>query len=409
MGLSFMREVKNFVLGFTLSILGFAICNQETSSISQNNNQIHSNVKIDLFKEKDTSQNTPLILSTVSKKTFSVADANFSNKPIKTNSTPQNNLSVEGYEDDEILNINIEDIIPIEINDTPDIASFSNDEKQEKVALLPDNKPIKDNTSPWSITQTSRTKNQLSLPNIDNNTTSYKVAERIKQSIIFPIPDEILSDENLTPTFIKQTPKEQEKTLQHQKQEKPKIVQKKEIKPLEQTTKEKNIFSNISSWFNTETKDTNKNKKIKSPAPVYSSQQQTNTTTNQIKTQTTKSTTKNIGDFYEALQNTKKDYIKNNIVPTELKLSFNKERAEISGQTLRWLKAFSEKSLKDNYYLQVRLDGSAPAELQKKRLNLLYTIFANHGVDINKVDTAFSNVEPNTFIIRTIKNTKTSF
>ena len=32
---------------------------------------------------------------------------------------------------------------------------------------------------------------------------SYKVAEKIKQSIIFPIPDEILNDENLTPTFIK--------------------------------------------------------------------------------------------------------------------------------------------------------------------------------------------------------------
>ncbi len=393
-----MSEVKNFVLGFALSILGFTLYNQESSTVSHKSTSTHSNVKIELFKEKKTTNKKPIILSSVEKQTILSTNTKFITDNIKVDTLPSS-PSLEGIEDDEILNINIEDIIPIEINnETIDTASFSNNEKEEKVALLPSDDAI----SPWSISKTNKakSKNQLSIPTA-NNDLSYKVAEKIKQSIIFPIPEEILSDENLTPTFI--NPNKQTNKTEAKKQEKPKIVQKKPITPIEQKTKDTSIFSNISSWFDGQSKDTKEkdNKKAKLPTPVYSSQQQPNASQNTP--QTPKQTSKNIGDFYEALQTTKKDYTKNNIVPTELKLSFNKERAEISGQTLRWLKAFSEKATKDNYQLQVRLDGSAPADLQKKRLNLLYTIFTNHGVDINKVDTAFSNVEPNTFIIRTIK------
>ncbi|MBR5598889.1 MAG: hypothetical protein IKW39_02485, partial [Alphaproteobacteria bacterium] len=94
------------------------------------------------------------------------------------------------------------------------------------------------------------------------------------------------------------------------------------------------------------------------------------------------------------------------ITPSELKLSFNNDRAEISGQTLRWIKAFSEKTNEESSFIQVMLDATASAELQRKRLNLLYTIFINNNVDLNKVDTVFSNVEPNTFIIRTLNLTK---
>ena len=52
------------------------------------------------------------------------------------------------------------------------------------------------------------------------------------------------------------------------------------------------------------------------------------------------------------------------------------------------------------------LDATTSTELQRKRLNLLYTIFINNNVDLNKVDTVFTNIEPNTFIIRTITLSK---
>ena len=87
-------------------------------------------------------------------------------------------------------------------------------------------------------------------------------------------------------------------------------------------------------------------------------------------------------------------------MPSELKLSFRPDRAEISGQTLRWIKVFSEKTKDSNTFLQVNIDASAPIELQKRRLNLLYSIFMNNGVDLDKIDTTFSLTEPNTFIIR---------
>jgi len=107
--------------------------------------------------------------------------------------------------------------------------------------------------------------------------------------------------------------------------------------------------------------------------------------------------------FYETIQETKQEQAKNKIIPSELKLSFQPDRAEISGQTLRWLKAFSEKAKEEKTYLQIRLDATAPIELQRKRLNLLYTIFMNNGVDFSKVDTVFSLTEPNAFIIRTLQ------
>ena len=409
-GISFMSEVKNFVLGFTLSVLGFTIYNQDARVITKPQNQPNSKVCINLFKEEKTPQNISLSQS-IKKQTILSTSEPLKVENIDTTIHIADNSQINGIEDDEIINVNIEDIIPIEIstNSISNTAIFSNSETEEKVASLPSSLiDEQDTSSPWTTAQTKRN-SKILAPSFANkeDTPSYKVAEKIKQSIIFPIPNEILSDENLTPTFIKQ---DQPKKTQTTKttQEKPQIVQKKPVETQKPKTKETSFLGNITSWFSDTSKDNNTTQKTKKTPPVYSSQQQ-DTTTNQTATQPTTQTTKNLGDFYEALQNTKKDHIRNNIVPTELKLSFNKGRAEISGQTLRWLKAFSEKAINDNYYLQVRLDGSAPADLQKKRLNLLYTIFTNNGVNIDNVDTAFSSVEPNTFIIRTIKANKTSF
>jgi hypothetical protein len=92
------------------------------------------------------------------------------------------------------------------------------------------------------------------------------------------------------------------------------------------------------------------------------------------------------------------------IVPTELKLAFQPNRAEISGQTLDWLHAFADNAVQnDNVVVEIRVDRSASYEVQKKRLKLLYKILADNGVGSNKVNIIFTDREPNSFIIRNVR------
>ena len=237
---------------------------------------------------------------------------------------------------------------------------------------------------------------------------SYKVAEKIKQSIIFPIPDEILNDENLTPTFIKGnrktgTPaKGRQDTPSQAKEAKPALPEESvKILPKVSTVAQKKdeskgFLNSISSWFSDKQPTDTAAKPKSKTAPAYSSQ-------GAGKAEETINSNDALVSFYETIQETKQEQAKNKIIPSELKLSFQPDRAEISGQTLRWLKAFSEKAKEEKTYLQIRLDATAPIELQRKRLNLLYTIFMNNGVDFSKVDTVFSLTEPNAFIIRTLQ------
>jgi hypothetical protein len=222
------------------------------------------------------------------------------------------------------------------------------------------------------------------------------VAEKIKQSLIFPIPDEILNDEDLTPTFIKPSAKKKKDKIETQlpKTQNMEIIDKVSHKSKEKES-EGGILDSISSWFsekNQPPKLTSTNK-VKRQSPSYSSQD---------KKETKSDSSSDLASFYESLQKTKQDYNKKSLTPHELKLTFQPDRAEISGSTLKWLKTFSQATIQNNTGLEIRLDISASEELQKKRLNLLYTILSNNGVDIEKVQTFFVSTAPNTFIIRRI-------
>lgn len=92
------------------------------------------------------------------------------------------------------------------------------------------------------------------------------------------------------------------------------------------------------------------------------------------------------------------------ILPTEIKLSFQPNRSEISGPTLRWLEAFANKTKEDDSIaLEIRIDGTSSFELQQKRLSLLHNILTNKGVNYNKINTVFTAREANSFIIRTVR------
>lgn len=421
-----MKGLREFVIGFSFSLACVSLGGQQhlLDTSAQVPNTPFQVTKIDLFKN-----NTPSQRDTVRVDIFASIDHHSLIKESAIGQIPQDpSSSIDTPNDDEILSINIDGGIPIEYSEqnlTSQQVEVLHFEDADISAMLPED--ISDEAAdtadnPWTVVKGSKhIKNKQLLKELEsdsiassirenfdltlkeNNEESYLIAEKIKSSLLFPIPNEILNDENLTPTFIKKKNKKQPsssadsaKKSTPPSQKELTLIPTQTPAPLNEENTSKSFLNNISLWFSTtdETPPQPREKK----APLYSSQEATHKTS-----QVTPSDNSEFVDFYKTLQETSTIYKKNNIIPSELKLSFQPEKAEISGQTLRWLKAFSEATQNDDTYLQIRLDASTPTELQRKRLNLLYTIFINNGVDFKKIDTVFSLTEPNAFIIRTLK------
>ena len=311
-----MKGMANFVIGFGLSLLSVSVAGQLYSPSSQSSFRpsIRHNIKIDLFKSSDhvAPLNDNLVIAEVKKETlfasapavptpnssifteFSPAEADILDdtglQGLEIAYSPEQNI--DGADDAEILSINIDDdIIPIDYetasnNDFGIEIAQSDDDS--KVAMLPTHPLAEEETfaadSPWVVAKGSKhidnkkllekyqdnepedlfTDNTKKIAEADEN-ISYKVAERIKQSIIFPIPDEILNDENLTPTFIsdisatqKDTSKKnarakavsakKEKNIISAENSELKVLPKKPVAKAEEK-KESGFLNSISSWF----------------------------------------------------------------------------------------------------------------------------------------------------------------
>ena len=165
---------------------------------------------------------------------------------------------------------------------------------------------------------------------------------------------------------------------------------------LKKQEKESSLFKSISSWFSSNKKD----KKEQDGKETKNSKPSKKNTANKKKNglslfEISNTDTLETEDNYDEAPE---------IMPAELKLSFQPNRAEISGHTLRWIHAFADNA-RDNsdIYIEIRIDGTNSFALQQKRLNLLSSIFANRGVDFRKVNIIFTAREPNSFIIRNIK------
>lgn len=227
---------------------------------------------------------------------------------------------------------------------------------------------------------------------LDTTNADLQLASGTVQNLLIPIPEEILNDENLTPQLvssdkpddIKKEIEVERKLKEEVRPEKPLIVKKEEksepqpIEPVKHQTpqeqKKGNILSSLSSIFS-------------SSSNVKESKQNTDD-----------------DDFISSIKKKfKGSRSRGKIMPTEMRLSFQPNRAEISGQTLRWIQAFAGKAADDPAMsIEIRIDGTSGMELQQKRLNLLHNILTNKGVEYGKINTVFTNREPNSFIIRTI-------
>ncbi len=225
-----------------------------------------------------------------------------------------------------------------------------------------------------------------------------KVAYKMMKNILIPIPEDIANDENLTPqlSYSEENKKLSERLKQSgelgdtaAKDDEPKkdantTPLPKAENAAEQSTTPLNsspsLTDSIAAWFSSSSKKSDEE------------------TAEKVKKET------NSGEsaFSKLLGLGRKD--NSSIAPSELKLAFQPNRAEISGQTLEWLKAFSDNAVKnDDVFIEIRIDGTGSYELQQKRLNLLYSILVNNGVDYNKINIIFTDREPNSFIIRNVR------
>ncbi|MFV0627064.1 MAG: hypothetical protein ACK5N8_06935 [Alphaproteobacteria bacterium] len=272
-------------------------------------------------------------------------------------------------------------------------------------------------SSPWVVAK-SRSDNSKFIPiegmNVETDDHALKISKSLNiqpekksdevkvadmvRNILIPIPDDIIQEGNVTPQLISSKKNKElrtkiEQNLSERRQDSelsiaPDPSEKKEEKNEEVKNIEaekgdgkakKTILDSLSSIFSSET-------------PIIGI-----TKLNEKEDESTR--------IYKHLSNkSKKDNKVTKILPTEIKLSFQPNRAEISGPTLRWIEAFANKVKEDKTAaLEIRIDGTSAFELQQKRLRLLHNILTNKGVEYNKVNTVFTSREANSFIIRAVR------
>lgn len=219
-----------------------------------------------------------------------------------------------------------------------------------------------------------------------------ELASETVKNILIPIPEDILKDDNLTPQLVssnKNKQVEEELAAKEAKKEDERIQKENSAKdmgmqtaiPAQPTSGEKkgSILNSISSIFSGS----------KDNMPQIGVQAGSNEEQDSLLNAFKRKNTRTSGG---------------KILPTEIRLSFQPNRAEISGQTLKWIRAFANKIIEEpSTGLEIRIDGTSSPLMQQRRLNLLQNILGGEGVDFNKVNTIFTSREPNSFIIRTVR------
>lgn len=241
---------------------------------------------------------------------------------------------------------------------------------------------------------------------------SVDVAYKVMQNILIPIPDEILNDDNLTPQLVSTDNDAKEEKSEESEEndeedassddeetssvkEKSNILDDDEPENVEKEEKQ-GFFKKLGSLFSSKKKDKSSDENLEE-YDLYPDG--TAVKTSKKKTSSKKKNGKSskgvdVMDFDEIPA----------IMPSEIRLSFQPNKAEISGSTLRWLRAFADNAAKNkDVYIEIRIDGSNTFALQQKRLNLLHRILLENGVPPQKIDTVFTSREPNSFVIRNIK------
>ena len=232
----------------------------------------------------------------------------------------------------------------------------------------------------------------------DEKNQNIQLASETVQNLLIPIPEDILNDENLVPQLVS-SPRNQEikEELEAKgliRKEEPKEEPEKETQVSKDTESKEGKSTDTSSILNSLTSLFSKEGKEEELPELGNSVEDDNESQNSLFSAFTR----------------KQNRLMTKILPTEIRLSFQPNRAEISGQTLKWIKAFAQKTAEEQSTgLEIRIDGTSSPVLQRRRLNLLQNILINEGASPEKIHTVFTAREPNSFILRTTKiNTEKS-
>lgn len=90
------------------------------------------------------------------------------------------------------------------------------------------------------------------------------------------------------------------------------------------------------------------------------------------------------------------------IMPQEIKVSFYKNATHFSGQTIKWIKAFSMSAINDpRLIVQVRLSTQTP-DVQQKRLSIIRNTLIGNGLSPHQIQIVFTDRPADSLILRTI-------
>lgn len=328
-------------------------------------------------------------------------------------SSPSSNKVVAIGKPEDLNHIALNDVqIPISSmeNTLDSAASPSSDNSKEWIKM---------EDSPWVVAKSGAgAKNQMAVKEFSGKSAAdisdalnthrqrpeVQVASETVNNLLIPIPKDILDDENLTPKLAYPSSSEDA--------EKEKLIDEKlKLQTLKKDNKEENkILTALEDDISLEAPE-----EVPAPqkaSPTSSKPNLINTLSSLFSSSKKKSvsTKEEASAKAQARRNYRRKQAQArpvSIMPTEIRLSFQPNKAEISGQTLRWIQAFASKAAEtSDMWLEIRIDGTNSTILQQRRLNLLYNILTNKGVDYSKINTVFTTREPNSFILRTVTSDK---
>lgn len=277
---------------------------------------------------------------------------------------------------------------------------------------------------PWIIAQSTGGKNQLAgkaaseisaTLNPKQKRSQVQVASETVKNLIIPIPSNIMDDDDLTPKLAYPPTSEdaaKEKIIDAQIKEQEKLAEQLE------NEERKSLLTPIDEEISLDADKSSSENEVAAQAEKDAANTKAVATNMGFAGTLASIFSQSPDDINKAkekafakakakgsIQRTQKKSKPVSIMPAEIRLSFQPNRAEISGQSLRWIQAFATKAAETpNVSLEIRIDGTSSTELQQRRLNLIHNILTNKGVDYSKINTVFTSREPNSFVLRTINS-----
>ncbi len=96
------------------------------------------------------------------------------------------------------------------------------------------------------------------------------------------------------------------------------------------------------------------------------------------------------------------------IMPQDLKVTFYPNATDFSGQTVKWIKAFSLKAARDpRYIIEIRLSLDNPV-IQQQRLSVVQNILLNNGLSSHQLAVTYVNRPENSLILRVVRKAETT-